>query len=533
MMMRIFLALAVCAACRAPSAVDTLPGSTGTPWFRPAAACMACHNNVATPAGEDVSYGTLWQASMMAHAARDPYWQAAVRREVTDHPLARAEIENECSRCHMPMAHEQARAAGRKLEVFANLANAPTANPLATDGVSCSLCHQISPARFGDKSSFTGEFVIDSRAQPSMFGPYEIPRGTARLMSSSIGAAPTQGLHVQQSELCATCHTLYTHPRGPNGETLAAFPEQVPYLEWLHSEYRETASCQTCHMPVVDQPMPISSVSGIRRAGLSRHDFRGANFLVLGMLNRFRDQLGVTAPPIAMEAAAMRTRSFLQRDTARVEIESAKREGTRIVVEVAVENLAGHKLPSAYPSRRAWLHFIVRDPTGRIYFESGKLQPTGAIEGNDNDRDRFSFEKHHAEITSSEQVQIYESIMGDHAGRVTTGLLRGAVYLKDNRVLPRGFDKTTAGPDIAVRGDAVGDPDFSAGRDRVRYAVQIDNTRGAVTVEVSLWFQPIGFRWVENLRSYDAPEPKRFVNYFSEMAAESAIELARARATTR
>jgi len=516
--------------CRAPSAVDNLPGAAGTPWFRPATTCMACHDRLTTPAGEDVSYGTLWQASMMAHAARDPYWQAAVRREVIDHPHARAEIENECSRCHMPMAHEQARAAGRKLEIFANLAGAPAANPIAVEGVSCSLCHQISPARFGDKSSFTGEFVIEARPQPAMFGPYEVPPGSARIMSSAIGAQPTQGTHVQRSELCATCHTLYTHSLGPNGEVLGQFPEQVPYLEWLHSDYRETQSCQACHMPAVAEAMPITSVLATPRAGLSRHDFRGANFFMLGVLNRYRTELGVTAAPLAMNAAAARTRAFLQQDTARVAIVSVTRDGGRLVADVEVENLAGHKLPTAYPSRRAWLHVVVRDAGGAVRFESGKLHATGAIEGNDNDRDATLFERHHTEIASPDQVQIYESIMGDQAGTVTTGLLRAVVYLKDNRILPRGFDKTTAPRDVAVQGDATRDADFLAGRDRIRYAIELGDAKGPFTVDVELWFQPIGFRWADNLRPYDAAEPRRFVGYFTEMAPNSAIELTRATA---
>jgi hypothetical protein len=58
-------------------------------------------------------------------------------------------------------------------------------------------------------------------------------------------------------------------------------------------------------------------------------------------------------------------------------------------------------------------------------------------------------------------VQIYESILGDAGGAVTTGLLSGAQYLKDNRLLPHGFDKQTAEPDIAVRGEALSDPDFT------------------------------------------------------------------------
>ena len=43
-------------------------------------------NGLVSPAGEDVSIGVSWRSSMMANSARDPYWQAAVRREVLHHP---------------------------------------------------------------------------------------------------------------------------------------------------------------------------------------------------------------------------------------------------------------------------------------------------------------------------------------------------------------------------------------------------------------------------------------------------------------
>jgi hypothetical protein len=518
------------AGCRSPSVADPGAGAPAPPWFAAATACMACHDRLTAPTGEDVSYGSLWQASMMANAARDPYWHAAVRREVMDHPHAQAAIENECARCHMPMAHERSRFAGRSQAVFANLPGAAAADPLAVEGVSCSLCHQIGPARFGDASSFTGGFVIATGAQPRMFGPYPVGAGHARVMASATGAVPTPGFHVQRSELCATCHTLYTHALGPNGEDLGEFPEQVPYLEWLHSEYRGTRSCQACHMPVVDQPTPITSVLGTPRPGLSRHDFRGANFFVLAMFSRYRAELGVAAPALGLDAAAGRTRAFLQADTARVALVSVARDGGRLIADVAVENLAGHKLPTAYPSRRAWLHVTARDAAGRILFESGRLLPTGAIEGNDNDRDAGAFERHHTEIASPEDVQIYEPILGDHAGKVTTGLLSGVVYLKDNRVLPRGFDKLTAGRDIAVYGEAAGDPDFTAGGDRVRYAIGIGGGAGPFAIEAELWFQPIGYRWAQNLRAYDAAEPRRFLAYFEAMAPVSALRLAADRA---
>jgi hypothetical protein len=119
--------------------------------------------------------------------------------------------------------------------------------------------------------------------------------------------------------------------------------------------------------------------------------------------------------------------------------------------------LTGHKLPTGYPSRRAWLHFTVTDRTGRIVFESGAFASNGAITGNDNDADTSGVEPHHTEIRSADQVQIYESVMSGSNGRPTTGLLTAVRYLKDNRLVPRGFGQgdrrsTNRGRGIRKRG---------------------------------------------------------------------------------
>jgi hypothetical protein len=107
-------------------------------------------------------------------------------------------------------------------------------------------------------------------------------------------------------------------------------------------------------------------------------------------------------------------------------------------------------------------------------------------------------------------VQVYESIMSDSTGAPTTGLLTGVRYVKDNRLLPRGFDKMSADANVATVGDAAQDPDFAGGSDRLRYSVAADG-EGPYTIEVELRFQSIGFRWADNLRLYDAPEPKKFL----------------------
>jgi hypothetical protein len=128
-------------------------------------------------------------------------------------------------------------------------------------------------------------------------------------MHSAAGVMPTESTHIQQSELCATCHTLYTKALGPNGEVTASLPEQVPYLEWRHSAFRAERSCQSCHMPEVAEPTAISSVLGEPRPGMSRHAFIGGNFFMLRMLNRYRAELGVEALPSSSRRRRARRRS--------------------------------------------------------------------------------------------------------------------------------------------------------------------------------------------------------------------------------
>ena len=417
--------------------------------FAPSSDCMACHNSLVAPTGEDLSIGTAWRATIMANSSRDPYWQASVRRETLDHPMRKADIEDECSICHMPMVRAEAHAAGRKGEVFAHLplGGEDDVAQLAEDGVSCSLCHQITPDKLGTRESFVGGFVIGKPVgndPRTMFGPFAADTARQSIMHSVTGARPDQGKQVQQSELCATCHTLITQAFGDNGEVIGSIPEQVPYQEWQHSDYKDQRSCQSCHMPRYEQPTKIASVLGDMREGLSRHTFMGGNFFMLRVLNRFRNELAVAAPADELEAQANNTIRQLQQESATVSIARAAATPGTVELDVDVANLTGHKLPSGYPSRRAWLHVTVRDASGRLVFDSGGIGPDGKIPGNDNDADMATFEPHYEEITRPDQVQIYESVMQDRAGKPTTGLLQAVAFAKDNRLLPRGFDKATA-----------------------------------------------------------------------------------------
>jgi hypothetical protein len=504
--------------------------------FRTSDRCVACHNELQTSSGEDISIGFQWRASIMANSARDPYWQGSVRRESLDHPESQANIEDECSICHMPITHLTAKSQGQKAKIFEHLpiSSSDQEHRAAADGVSCSVCHQIEKARLGTSDSFNGNVVIagaENQNQRPEFGPFTVDTGHRRVMESSTGGfVPEQGVQIRDSALCGSCHTLKTKALGPGGAEIGALPEQMPYQEWLHSDYRDQRSCQSCHMPEVEEPVRITALYGTPRNGMHRHEFFGGNFFMQRILNGHHDDLGVSALAPELSAAADRTSIFLQTQSARVSIRDLQTTATGLSMDVLVENLTGHKLPTAYPSRRAWLHVIVHDRNGRTVFESGALNLDGSIVGNDNDADPLRFEPYYREINTPEQVQIFEPILKDAQGKVTTGLLSAVGYLKDSRILPTGFDKKTAEPDISVVGEAADDPDFNDKGALTRYVIKTSDAVGPFHVEVELWYQPIGFRWAHNLAPYQAMEPQRWVSYYEAAAQHSAIMLAKAEA---
>lgn len=505
--------------------------------FRTSDRCVACHNGLKTKEGQDVSIGFEWRASIMGNASRDPYWQASIRRESIDHPESAAQVEDDCSNCHMPIPHLTAKANGKTTQVFSRfpLAEKHKGIDESNDGVSCSVCHQVEANGLGTKQTFNGEVQVaspkDKNYRPE-YGPFVVDAAHQRIMqSSTAGYVPNEAAHIRDAGLCGSCHTLYTKAIGPGGKQVGVLPEQMPFLEWQHSDYVKTQTCQECHMPRVNEPVQVSSVYGPKRDGLHQHVFVGGNVLMEHILIDHHDDLAVQALPEELTAASKRTLEFLQKSTARVIITSIESSAHGLSFDVHAENLTGHKLPTAYPSRRVWLHVTVRDQGGGVVFESGALNPNGSIVGNDNDADAARFEPHYTEITRPDEVQIFEPILKDSEGHVTTGLLAAVEYAKDNRLLPTGFDKQSADHDIAVVGGAKDDPNFTDKGSVTRYVVDTGSAVGPFHVEAELWYQPVGYRWAHNLAPYKAEEPQRFVGYYEAETHNSAVVLARAEST--
>ena len=485
--------------------------------------CAVCHsaggsnsNVLRDGQGNDIAPPAQWRSTMMANAAKDPFWQAKVSAEIAAHPQFKQFIEDKCTTCHSPMGRTEAHYLGREYYSMQEM----NVDPLAMDGVSCTACHQIKDVNLGKPESFSGHYVIEN--DHLIYGPYENP--FAMPMQNMSGYRPVAGEQVHTSELCATCHTLFTPTVDNNGEIVGEAPEQTPYLEWKNSRFqKEGVECQSCHMPDIDDAIVISNrpMMNLRaRTPFAKHYFVGGNVFMLRILKEHAAELGVTATASHFDSTISRTLRLLQQETAELSAQYAWDASDTLVVKIAVKNISGHKFPTAYPSRRAWLYFDVTNNSGRSMFTSGAWNTeTGEIIDLDE-----PYEKHHDIINNPRQTQVYQPLMSDVDGNVNYTLLRAAGYIKDNRIPPEGFTTAHATYDsVAIEGLAASDSNFNiadgvqgSGADTVSYRIGGLNPANAYNIDIKLLYQSHAPRFVEDLFQYSTPEVERFKGYYRQ-----------------
>ena len=485
--------------------------------FLTAEQCARCHskspmaNALTTALGEDASPHGLWQATPMANAFLDPYWRAQMAREIERAPQSKAELEALCLRCHAPMSSHAAALAGTAVAAMEDLHG----DPLARDGVSCTVCHQIQPDGLGTPASFSGRPTI--RDEKRIFGPFANP--TPGPMRMHTGYTPTESAHISSSALCGSCHTLYTaHAPGAK-----PFLEQAPYLEWRNSVFSDedgataqSRSCQQCHMPDLGTMkiarMPSGDDFNIAiRENVRGHMLVGGNAWLLELLRLNAAELGVSASPQALLRTAAATRAQLAHSTARLEIDGLRRTAQGLEFELVVTNLAGHKLPSGYPARRAWLQVEVRSGR-RVVFASGAFDAQGRLLGIKDEFDIPHFDR----IESPDQVAVYELVAADANGAATTSLVDMAAVRKDTRLLPRGWREDGPHAEETAPVGCAQDEDFRGGGDRVSYSIAIDPAlSGGLTVVAWLRYQPMPPAWVDGLRDSKAAEAATFLRMYA------------------
>jgi hypothetical protein len=225
---------------------------------------------------------------------------------------------------------------------------------------------------------------------------------------------------------------------------------------------------------------------------------------MLNILKDNIDNLGITASTSQFDDTLSRLTDALINSTASIEITSTSTSRDKLILDLQISQTVGHKMPTGFPSRRAWIHLVVTDAHGNTVFESGKSNGDGSITGCDADQNPSTYEPHYDVINSTDQVQIYEAVMGNVNDDVTYTLLCASQYLKDNRLLPLGFDKENAVEKIAVRGEAATDESFIGGSDQIEYQIDTQDFCGPFTVKVELLYQTISYRFVQDLLQDDS-----------------------------
>lgn len=484
--------------------------------------CKGCHGkdilyNAANidPQGNDVNVYDDWQATMMALSSKDPLWRAKVSHEVQTFPAHSSSIQNTCTSCHAPMGHFTAFFRGDSPYLLYDLAN----DSLGLDGVSCVACHMQGPDA---GSAFTGQISYDTTRH--IYGPYTFPEtGPMQLYT---GYTPEFGAHMSTSKVCASCHTLITDVLDQDGNyTGQKFIEQATYHEWQNSIFHASdRHCQSCHMPSIRGPVVIANniLNLPGRSPFNLHKFVGANSFMLQLMKANKAALDIYAENINFDSTIANTIDLLENKTLMAQLNLVQWYGDSIVdFNVKLKNLAGHKFPSGYPSRRAFVQFVVTNTEGDTVFISGLLN---------NQFDLIHqnplYEPHYDLIDSEDKVQIYEMVMTDVLGNRTTLLKAAANTVKDNRLVPEGFSNSSSvydtvkivgiGSDLNFNNDG----NIGSGTDQITYRIKVPEGTTAINVYTKVYYQSVPPSWVEDMFEILTPSIQLFKDMY--MAANKA-----------
>ena len=489
-------------------------------YFMASGNCYGCHgpdalNNysMVDEDGNDVNVSDDWRSTMMANAAKDPFWRAKVSHEVTVNPAHQVALEDKCISCHAPMGRFDKFLTGGGPYSMSELVH----DTVALDGVSCLSCHMQREEGIG--TEFSGNLHFDTINV--LYGPYGNVFGSP--MTSFVGYEPLYGAHIPKAELCAGCHTLVTETADLEGNlTGGEFVEQATYHEWVNSIYDTDANpeggvtCQACHVPRIDDAVVISAnylfLQGRSPYGL--HHFAGANTFMLNLLKNNIQELGLTATETQFDSTIARTNRMLQNNTLLMETQVTGRDQDTAYIAVKLSNLAGHKFPSGYPARRAFVELVVTNASDDTLFRSGGWDPTYEVIGHN-----ASWEPHSDVIRSEDEAQIYEMVMGDVNGDKTTVLERASVPLKDNRLTPVGFSTSHPSYDTTLVANVPDtDVDFNrdalgvegSGSDIVHYHVPMTGYLGLIRIRAKVWYQSAPPRYMQEMFTFSTPDIETF-----------------------
>ena len=563
----------------------------GTTKFVTSDQCAGCHDAIsltsATPnmlffdrSGEQTQVLNLspygeWRASPMGLAGRDPIFFAQLQSETNHLPQLSTCIQQTCLRCHGVMGSRQLAidTPGEDTEDCESLYPIPPPSgvpfgkaftrdlvrqwpqsenneeqqyaALARDGVSCTVCHRVSPDSLGQENSYTGNFVTGPITE--LYGPYADDTIVTTPMKNALDITPKFGEQLASSAMCGSCHNILLPVFDNDGTQTGASYEQSTHLEWTNSIYGPNGSdfqpCHVCHMSThykgeqlqtkianiessdsapTSERVPDAEITLTERSEFSRHQLHGLNVFLNQMFQQFPLVLGArqidglpdasVTPPLLTAMNSMMT--MAREETAEVEITNVETlSENQVRIHVKVINHTGHYLPSGVGFRRVFLELLVRDKSGELIWASGRTNKLGAIVDGTTDivlaseqPGKFQeavYQPHYQQITRGDQVQIYQEVITDSDGNITTSFLRRETDLKNNRIKPQGYDPAvfTSSSSVYIQELAIlpgaesSDPYYSdpalTGADTIEYFVTLtpEKMDQLGSVEVNLYNQ--------------------------------------------
>ncbi len=444
-----FLTSDACVGCHDASYLQ----NNRIPMMMHAVSNEAIYGKGARPTYFNLSEWSEWNGSLMSQSSRDPVFLAQLEFERALRPAYKDSTSDFCFSCHGAMGQRQFHLDGKPGFFTPDIIQATPPdlpNPaltdkarygaLARDGVSCMVCHRITPEGLGTEASYNAQFKTGPAHE--VYGPFDgkaadgQPANPVKTvpMDQGLGITPGFGPVIGQSKLCGSCHTveppIIPLTVGKNGPVLSGKEadsrfkrshEQTTYFEWLNSQYSDEAgvkptsqSCADCHMPdyfgtednklafqianVEDGTFPIvatrdkpDNITLDARSPFRRHTLTGINLFTMQLFQQFSTLLGlfpgdpyITIPPSIFSPvdritlAQSEAYALSQKSVAVSIAPPVEKDGT-LTVKVNVKNLAGHSLPSGVGFRRAWVNLSVLDPGGNVLWASGRANADGVL----------------------------------------------------------------------------------------------------------------------------------------------------------
>jgi hypothetical protein len=458
----------------------TQPGQTSE--ADSAGSCKPCH-------AQQVKE---WSGNMMAHAPRDPLFNALLAVTTKYTMNLGLDVGEYCLRCHTPSGW----LAGRSHELTVEALFGTD-----LDGVHCDFCHRSLDPLHPDSTAIVrgtvpgygnGMYVVQMYNQPI--------RGARGSIAHSVPTV-ADGFF-RRSEFCGVCHDVSNPYLSVSPQTTPPHlqvPVERTYSEWKLSWYAsrgEAGTCQACHMP--RQPGYASSLPGTRyRLDVASHDFRGGNAFVPRAVADTWEGIDRSA---IQEGVARTTWSL--RTAAALEV-AAGRLDDSVVTLVRVTNHTGHKLPTGFPEgRQVWISVVGKNQNGDIVFESGTYDSVSGA------------------LRHDPQLKVYHSVpgisttlaaaLGLPAGPSFHAALNDTMYF-DNRIPPRGFRYEAF---REHRAEPVG-YNYQDGQywDITRFSMPSD----VAGVEVTVYYQIASKEFVEFLRDENVGNPYDWNDWGSKM----------------